>query len=104
MLNEGIELFDDSPKEPTQVLFGYHKMDVLRILGNSNKEYYKGSHLFLNYLELGMDVMIDSDCKVIKFILHTNHVYHPHFCFYNRCSFELNLAEVMSSPESKREE
>jgi hypothetical protein len=37
--------------EGTQVYFGDHKMDALRILGNPNKEYYKDDKLILNYLE-----------------------------------------------------
>jgi hypothetical protein len=36
-------------------------MDVLRILGNPNKEFYHEGNLFLNYLELGIDLMISPD-------------------------------------------
>lgn len=71
------------------VLFGDHLMDVLRMIGNPNKEYYRGEQLFLNYLELGLDIMIGVDYVVKKFILHTNFPYHPHFGFYNRCFYEL---------------
>ena len=47
-------------------------MDVLRLLGNPNKEYYKDDCMFMNYLELGFDLMISSDYIVKKIILHTN--------------------------------
>ena len=78
------------------ILFDDHKMDVLRILGNPNKEYYKagGESLYLNYLELGIDIMISSDYRVGKFILHTNYPYHPYFCFHNRCYYELELMSL----------
>ena len=48
-------------KDSITVLFGDHQMDVLRILGNPNKEYYHEDGLFLNYLELGFDVMVGED-------------------------------------------
>jgi hypothetical protein len=48
-------------------------MDVLRLLGNPNKEYVKDDCLFLNYLELGFDIMIGPDYLIKKFILHTNY-------------------------------
>lgn len=67
-------------------------MDVLRILGNPNKEYHKEGKLYLNYLEIGMDIVISLDNKVEKIVMHTNFPYHPHFCFYNRCFFELKLS------------
>ena len=74
-MNEGIEIYfpNDLSKESILILFGDHLMDILRILGNPNKEYYKGNALFLNYLDLGVDVMLTGeDYRVKKFILHTN--------------------------------
>jgi hypothetical protein len=58
MLEEGIEVYypNDSNKDSTVILFGDHKLDVIRILGNPNKEYLNGDSLFLNYLELGLDI------------------------------------------------
>ena len=97
VVNQGIEVFDPSTsdEEPLrQVYFGDHKMDALRILGNPNKEYYKDDKLILNYLEMGVDVVIDNESKVCKFIIHTNFHYHPHFAFYNRCFYELDLYSV----------
>lgn len=101
LLDEGIEIFNgsDSDCDTALVLFGDHKMDVLRILGNPNKEYYKDDSLFLNYLELGIDIMIGIDYRVTKFILQTNNPYHPHFCFYSRCFFELDLNPSPTSTE-----
>ena len=46
------------------VLFDDHLMDVLRILGNPNKEYYNENALFLNYLDLGIDLKIDANYKL----------------------------------------
>jgi hypothetical protein len=66
-------------------------MDVLRLLGNPNKEFYKDQNLFLNYLELGFDIMIGADYLVKKFILHTNFPEHPYFGFHNRCFYELAI-------------
>lgn len=93
MLDEGIEIHGSSSTSSAVILFGDHKMDVLRILGNPNKEFFKGDSLFLNYLDLGLDVMIANDFKVAKFILHTNYPYHPNFCFYSRCFYELALKD-----------
>lgn len=47
-------------------------MDILRLLGNPNKEYHKEDCVFLNYLELGVDLMIGADYTLKKIILHTN--------------------------------
>ena len=83
---------------------------MLRIIGNPNKEYYKDGSLFLNYLELGLDIMIGADYFVKKIIMHTNYPYHPHFGFYNKCCYELsiesnaNLPEIFSSSIHKYEE
>jgi len=64
-------------------------MEVLKVLGNPNKEYYRETSLMLNYLDVGMDIMIDKNYQVKKFILHTNHPESVHFCFHSRCNYEL---------------
>lgn len=66
LLNEGIEIYhpNDLTRDSILVLFGDHLMDVLRLLGNPNKEYYHEGSLYLNYLELGMDFKIDSDYRL----------------------------------------
>lgn len=70
-------------------------MDVLRLLGNPSKEYHHDGSLFLNYLDLGIDLMINSEFTLRKIILHTNFVVHPHFGFHNRCFFELDLSSAL---------
>lgn len=35
-------------------------MDVLRLMGNPNKEYFHEGAQYLNYLNLGLDLKIDS--------------------------------------------
>jgi hypothetical protein len=87
LLQKGIEINGES-----SVFLGDHQMDALRILGNPNKEYHRDGKLLLNYLELGLDVEI-RDCTVSKLIMHTNFPYHPNFCFYNRCNFEIELSD-----------
>ena len=63
-------------------------IEVLEKLGNPNKEYVKNDKQFLNYLELGIDILIDNvDNSVKKLILHTNNPQMPNFCFYERCFF-----------------
>lgn len=93
MVNEGIELYfpNDTSKDPVSVLIGDNLMDVLRLLGNPNKEHYNNGNLFLNYLELGIDIMVGADYFTKKIILHSNYSYHPNFGFHNKCFFELNL-------------
>ena len=57
LLDEGIEVY--SPNNPDTIVnlyFGDHKLEVLRILGNPSKEFYDGGNLFLNYLDLGLDI------------------------------------------------
>lgn len=66
-------------------------MDILRLIGNPNKEYHHEGCLFLNYLNLGIDLKIDTNYRLQKFILHTNQIYHPNFCFHDRCFFELAI-------------
>jgi hypothetical protein len=84
------------------IYFGDHKLDVLRILGNPNKEFYKDTNLYLNYLELGMDLMINSqDHTLAKIIMHSNFPYHPFFGFHNRCFFELDIKDQTINTISK---
>ena len=53
--------------------FGMPLTEVIQRLGNPNKEYYSGNKLFLNYLELGLDLMFDNrDFSVKKLIMHAN--------------------------------
>lgn len=59
VLNEGIEIYKPNESDCIQILFGDHLMDVVRILGNPNKEFHNEGKLFLNYLELGFDLMVD---------------------------------------------
>lgn len=91
--NEGIEIFypQDIQKDSISILIGDHLMDVLRLLGNPNKEYYHEGNLFLNYLDLGINIMVGADYFTKKLILHTNFPYHPHFGFHNRCFFEVSM-------------
>ena len=78
-----------------RVSFGQTLTNVLDKLGNPNKEYHKGEQIFLNYFELGLDVMISAqDNTVTKLILHANNPEVPHFCFYERCFFELTLEKA----------
>ncbi len=66
---------------------------MLERLGNPNKEYHRGSVLYLNYFELGIDLMIENqDFSVKKIIIHANDLAMPDFCFYDRCSFELVIS------------
>lgn len=66
-------------------------MEILKVLGNPNKEYYRDESLILNYLELGIDIIVEKGYTVKKFILHTNYPEHPHFGFHNRCNYELKI-------------
>ncbi len=72
-------------------------MELLKALGNPNKEYYKDDCMVLNYLELGMDIIIEKNYTVKKIILHTNFPEHPHFGFHNRCNYELKLVPSTKS-------
>ena len=42
------------------IYFGQSLIEVLERLGNPNKEYIKNEKQFLNYLELGIDILIDN--------------------------------------------
>lgn len=56
--------------------------------------------MFLNYLELGVDILIDNvDWSVKKFILHANNSQMPDFCFYDRCCFELLLSKQVAADQ-----
>ena len=81
-----------------RVYFGQSLTDLLDKLGNPNKEYHKGDQLFLNYFELGLDVMIQTqDFTIKKIILHANNPEMPDFCFYDRCCFELKLKKTQEN-------
>ena len=67
------------------IKFGQSLLSVLQSVGNPNKEYYRGKSLFLNYFELGFDVMFESaDFTVKKIIIHLSHSKLPNFCFYDK--------------------
>jgi hypothetical protein len=86
--------------------------EVVDLLGNPNKEYHRSESMVLNYLELGLDIVIDStDFTVRKIIMNTNNPKMPNFCFYERCFFELKVTkssyikqlipDISKSPQSK---
>mmetsp|Transcript_43691 Transcript_43691/g.31852 ORF Transcript_43691/g.31852 Transcript_43691/m.31852 type:complete len:120 (-) Transcript_43691:456-815(-) len=79
-------------------------MEALMVLGNPNKEYFKEQCLMLNYLDLGIDIMIDRHHSVKKFILHCNNPESVYFCFHSRCNFELRGPLEQINRESKEEE
>jgi hypothetical protein len=96
MLNHGIEFqFDtETASMHKRIYFGQPLPEVLDKLGPPNKEYHKiAQHcLFLNYFELGLDILIETqDFSVKKLILHANNPVAPDFCFYDRCFFEMQL-------------
>ena len=73
--NQGIEFACEGEtwQMNKRVYFGQLLMEVLERFGNPNKEYYSQESLFLNYLELGIDIMIQNiDHTVKKIILHAN--------------------------------
>ena len=98
MPNKGIEIYfaqsDTGASMSKSVHFGMTLGRVLEVLGNPNKEYHNNQSLFLNYLELGIDVMI-KDELVHKIILHSNDIKMPQFCFYDRCYFEIDLERTV---------
>lgn len=98
-MDQGIEVYypNDNSRDTTMILFGDHLMDILRLLGNPNKEYHHEGSLFLNYLNLGVDLKIDSSYRLQKIILHTNQINHPHFGFHDRCFFELSIDHNLPS-------
>ena len=98
MPNKGIEFYfaqsDSGASMSKKVDLGMTLGRVLEVLGNPNKEYHNNQSLFLNYLELGIDVMI-KDELVHKIILHSNDIKMPQFCFYDRCYFEIDLERTV---------
>jgi hypothetical protein len=90
------------------VEFGDHMMDVLRKLGNPNKERSregtagKPSLLFLNYLEFGLDLGFSEESqRLVKIIMRTNQITDPIFGFYDRCFFQLPLHSDEESKDHK---
>ena len=74
------------------VSIGDKMIDVLATLGNPNKDYRdkETSMIFLNYLELGLDLGFSNGGDTLeKIILHTNHFSDSYFSFYDRCYFEI---------------
>ena len=69
-------------------------MDLLRSLGNPNKEFTTQGKRFLNYLELGADFMLNRNGVLKKIILHANQYQEPNFGFYDRCFFEIDKPQV----------
>jgi len=75
------------------VNLGDRMIDILRTLGNPNKDYRdsKTTTLYLNYLELGLDLAFSSGGENLeKIILHTNQFSDSYFAFYDRCFFEID--------------
>ena len=77
-----------------EINFGDNLLDILRKLGNPNKEFQRSKSTskhalhFLNYLELGIDLGFSEDeQKLKKIILRSNHISDPIFSFYDRCNF-----------------
>ena len=78
------------------VYFGDCLVNVLEKLGNPNKEYHKGGYLYLNYFELGLDIVIENkDYSVKKMVVCANNLNMPDFCFHDRCSFELLITRTV---------
>jgi len=82
-------------------------MDVLRKLGNANKEFSRpkqGSKSplhFLNYLELGVDLgFSEITYSLKKIIMRSNQIADPIFGFYDRCFFELPIDQEEESKEN----
>lgn len=86
-------------------------LDVLRKLGNANKECSrprqgtKAPLHFLNYLELGIDLGFgETDQKLKKIICRANQLADPIFGFYDRCNFQLPLQPDDRSDEEERKD
>jgi hypothetical protein len=83
-----------------KLYFGQSLTEVLEKFGNPNKQYFSKEKLFLNYLELGIDVQIcPLDFSVKKIIVHTNNTEMPDFGFYDRCPFTMKLKRRMEQRE-----
>lgn len=96
LLNHGLQFYFDNDLGSLQkrIFFGQPMPEVLDTLGTPNKEYHKVGQncLFLNYFELGIDVMIETqDYSVKKLVVHCNNPLMHDFCFYDRCYFEMQL-------------
>lgn len=96
--NQGIELYFDCENiQMTKLIqLGMPLVDCIQKLGNPNKEYHKAvaGQLYLNYFELGLDVVVEThDHTVTKLVLYANNLHMPDFCFHDRCFFELNLTK-----------
>jgi hypothetical protein len=80
-----------------RIEFNQSLISVISTLGNPNKEYYKNEKLFLNYLELGIDIQIENmDYTVEKIIIQLNNQKMGDFCFYDRgCKFILKLRKLI---------
>ena len=52
---------------------GVHLMDVLKLLGNPNKEFYLHTSFTLNYFNLGLDLIFCTQIsRLIAIIAHSN--------------------------------
>ena len=96
LLNHGIqfEFYSESASMEKRVFFGQALAEILDKLGPPNKEYHcvASNCLFLNYFELGVDILIETqDYSLKKIILHSNNPVMNDFCFYDRCCFEMQL-------------
>lgn len=82
------------------IKFGQSLLSVLQSFGNPNKEYYRGKALFLNYLELGIDVMFESgDFTVKKLIIHLSNSKLPNFCFYDKLQCILSVSKELKQEQ-----
>ena len=103
----GLEFTIDNPdfQFHKKLYFGQSLTEVLEKFGNPNKQYFSKDKLFLNYLELGLDILIcPNDFSVKKIIVHTNNTEMPDFGFYDRCPFQLKLKKRMEQREIKGNE
>eukprot|EP01092_Planopodium_desertum_P016622 TRINITY_DN9327_c0_g1_i1.p1 TRINITY_DN9327_c0_g1~~TRINITY_DN9327_c0_g1_i1.p1 ORF type:complete len:182 (+),score=5.59 TRINITY_DN9327_c0_g1_i1:1-546(+) len=97
VINEGIKIGEH------YIRFGDTPQDVVSAIGAPSDLYYKiddfragkpsRSGYFLNYYDLGLDLLIDiSTNTVIKIIFHTNFPCHMSFNQYAKCNFHYPLA------------
>jgi len=105
-IDKGI-IINLSDSEEVSINFNEDVESVLRKLKNPNSSYYKTnvvdeyinlnynsnpnietSDMFLNYYNLGIDILIDSSShKVKKIILHSNNPFESLFGIYDRCNY-----------------
>ena len=57
------------------------------ILGSSFTNFQDSNHRFLNYFNLGLDFVLNSNSELVRIILHTNMPGRYDFGAYNRCFF-----------------